>query len=630
MHVPSLLTCLGLAASVSPLALAQPLTGAGRLTDTRVERDPTGQTAPRDGQDFGGEFVTMRAELENFPLDTSFADAGVSAPPTSFTGPPGFVWPLNTIVGQSINFVRLVDLGADPIGGANGVVNATRALQIITGTAQPPGQFFFGARFRFGGQPGEPTLPLAPIPGQNARVSAELYISTIEQSFTFEPASFNGFITGRLLWGGTNDDPESSLPFGLVSTIHSLGDPAGFSTFEFRPVEYCTTREGFPIAGCVPPPGFAVGDEVPPPIANWARFAAETTSDGRLRFLLDLLDGSGEVVITDQIIFTSAFIDRVNANTSFESPGAFMLIDNIEASGPVFQLPKAPPLQCPYLDDMEWLNGGPIATQNPRWEAALSSAATVVNDGARGKVIQQVNNVSSDDNYRREMFTGLPPSSATVSNDLVVSVQVRTTGSTVRGFVISDGNAAVARVFLNSYSPTPLDFDNGVFVQINPDYDPIDEPFSSDPLANAPIIGVDVVDTNYDWQNDGVYRTLELRLSANGATRISIDGQRIYTGRSLFLNTANRLSFESENNIAGENASLRINDVTLTCDAPSCSTDFDLDDQTGFSDLNIVLTNFGANGRPTFEIPPGDADGDLLVNFADLNAVLGAYGTSCD
>jgi hypothetical protein len=639
MQIPSLLTCLGLAVSVSPLALAQPLTAAGRLTDTRVERDPTDQTAPREGQNFSGEFVTMRDELENFPLDTSFGSPGVSAPPTSFTGPPGFQWPLNNLRGQaSTNFVRLVDLSGAPVGGANGVANASRAIEIVTGTAQPPGGFFTGANLRFGGQPGEPTLPLAPTADHNARISAELYISTIDQAFSFEAtATFIGFTTGRLYWGGVRC-PESEpanctdigLPAGLIDTIHSLGDPAGFSTSTFRAVEYCTTREGFPIAGCVPPPGFAVGDEVPPPIANWSRFAAETTSDGRLRFLLDLLDGSGEVVITDQIILTSGFIDRVGANTSFESQDAFMLIDNIEAAGPVWARPKAPPLDCPYIDDMEWLFAGPLTNQNPRWDVPLSSAATVVNDGVQGQVIQQINNVNPNNIYRREISTLLLPSSATVSSDLVATVQVRTTGTTVRGFALFNGFDLAARVLFN-YRPTDsIEFDDGVYVQTNPFYQPIDDPFGSDPLANAPVIGADIVDTEYDWDNNGVYRTLEMRLSASGALRVSIDGQRIYAGAGAFLSSIDRFAFESENNAFGANAQLRINDVTLTCDAPSCAADFNLDDIVDFADLNTVLTNFGIVGILPPEYFLGNANGDGAVDFADLNAVLSAFGTTCD
>ena len=99
---------------------------------------------------------------------------------------------------------------------------------------------------------------------------------------------------------------------------------------------YSRAAHGAPIPGCVPHPGFQIGDLVPPPIGSWSRFAAETTSDGRAIFLLDLLDGSPEAVIYDNTILTNGFIDRVGTNTSFESQDAFLLMDNIEASGALF------------------------------------------------------------------------------------------------------------------------------------------------------------------------------------------------------------------------------------------------------------------------------------------------------
>lgn len=607
------------------------------LTDLRVERAPVSQTSPRDN-DIGGEFVTVRDELENFPLDTSFGGAGVWAPTTSFTGPPGFVWPLNNLRGQSsTNFVRLVDLSGAPVGGANGVVNATRAIEIVTGVAQPPGGFFTGANLRFGGQTGEPTLVLAPTADNNARISAEYYLSTIEQLFTFESAAvFIGYTTGRLMWGGVcnevfpGDCTSIGIPVGFNPHILSLGVTCtGFSTCEFGFARYCVDVQGNTIPGCVPPHGLAVGDLVTPPTGEWCKFVCETTQDGRLRFFLDFLNGAGEVLIVDQGIFTTGFIDRVGSNTSFEVQDAFALIDNIEASGQIFPRPKAPPLDCPYLDDMEWLNTGPLRNQNPRWNAELSSGATVIIDGARGRVISQNNNVSSDNRYRREISTFLEPSSATLSNDLVATVQVRTTGSTVRGFALYNNTNLAARVLLGRET-LAMPYEPSVYAQTNPFYDPIDDPFGNDPLDNAPVIGADIADTQYDWDNNGVYRTIEMRLSANGVLRVSIDGQRIYTGAGAFASAIDRFAFESENNEFGSGSTLRIHDVTLACDAPSCAADFNLDHVVDFADLNTVLTNFGIVSI----VPPqyflGNTNGDDSIDFADLNAVLSAFGTTCE
>jgi hypothetical protein len=637
--VSSFVLAAGLAAAVASPALADPPIPAGDRADPRTERAPIDLATPRDGVNFNGEFVTMRDELENFPLNTNLGGSGVSAAPASFTGPPGFLWPLNNLRGQADGatsgniWARVVDLSTSPVGGPNGVINASKALRIQTAAAQAPGGFFTGANLRFGGQTGEPTLPLAPSADNAARISAEYYISTIDQLFTFEAVSiFSGFTTGRIMWGGvcTEDVPgdctDIGVPIGLNPHILSLGVTCtGFSTCEFGFARYCVDVQGNTIPGCVPPPGLAIGDLVSPPTGEWCRFACETTQDGRLRFFLDLYNGFGEVQIVDQGIFSTALIDRVSANTSFEAQDAFLLVDNIEASGHVLAFPEPPPLECPYCDDIEWLNIGPVYAQE-RWTAALTSSAAVVSDGAQGRVIRQTNNVSSDNYYRREVSTELPPASATLANDLIATVKARTTGGAVRGFALFDDSNLAARVYFGR-DTIDAPYEPSAYVQTNPFFDPIDDPAGNDPLANNPVIGADMIDTGYDWIV-GVYRTLELRLSANGVLRVSIDGQRIYTGPGAFANTINTFAFESENNSSGVNAQLRIDDVTLTCDAPSCAADFDLDDAITFTDLNAVLSNFGQTGLVGFNA--GDADGDGAIDFADLNAVLSAFGMSCD
>jgi hypothetical protein len=288
-----------------------------------------------------------------------------------------------------------------------------------------------------------------------------------------------------------------------------------------------------------------------------------------------------------------------------------------------------PPLDCPYLDDIEWLPLQLVRGQSTRWIAEPSAAPRVVSDGSQGRVIRQFNEVASDNRFRWGFATYLPASNATASNDLVATVKVATTEATVRGFALFNEDNVAARVFFgrDEGSAAPGWFTPRVYAQINPEYNPIDA-FGEDPYLNIPVIGADVANTEYDWQANGVYRTLELRLSANGALRVLIDGQRIYAGAGAFSSSIDALVFESENNALGFGAALRIDDVTLTCDAPSCAADFDFDDTVTFADLNAVLSNFGATGLTGFN--PGDADGDGAVNFLDLNTVLGAFGTACD
>ncbi len=60
---------------------------------------------------------------------------------------------------------------------------------------------------------------------------------------------------------------------------------------------------------------------------------------------------------------------------------------------------------------------------------------------------------------------------------------------------------------------------------------------------------------------------------------------------------------------------------------PDCPGDVNGDDIVDFADLNLVLGNWGTAG-PVGDVVPTLGDG--AVNFDDLNAVIGGWGDSCD
>jgi hypothetical protein len=64
--------------------------------------------------------------------------------------------------------------------------------------------------------------------------------------------------------------------------------------------------------------------------------------------------------------------------------------------------------------------------------------------------------------------------------------------------------------------------------------------------------------------------------------------------------------------------------ATLPAPASDLPGDLNGDGVVNFTDLNIVLGAFGSSGVPG--MTPGDADGDGVVNFTDLNIVLGNFG----
>jgi hypothetical protein len=70
-------------------------------------------------------------------------------------------------------------------------------------------------------------------------------------------------------------------------------------------------------------------------------------------------------------------------------------------------------------------------------------------------------------------------------------------------------------------------------------------------------------------------------------------------------------------------------DVSFEVVAPqgcSLTADTNGDNVVNFTDLNAVLGAFGQTGPGN----PADVNGDEVVNFSDLNAVLGEFGADCN
>lgn len=60
-----------------------------------------------------------------------------------------------------------------------------------------------------------------------------------------------------------------------------------------------------------------------------------------------------------------------------------------------------------------------------------------------------------------------------------------------------------------------------------------------------------------------------------------------------------------------------------------CPGDTNGDGVTNFAELNAVLSAFGQVNTPPAPLSPGDINGDGVVNFADLNLVLSRFGQAC-
>lgn len=73
-------------------------------------------------------------------------------------------------------------------------------------------------------------------------------------------------------------------------------------------------------------------------------------------------------------------------------------------------------------------------------------------------------------------------------------------------------------------------------------------------------------------------------------------------------------------------SALYVDNFSVTTGDVDCPGDTNGDLVVDFADFNAVLSTFGQSGPGL----PGDVNGDDTVNFEDLNIVLGNFGTNCN
>jgi len=69
---------------------------------------------------------------------------------------------------------------------------------------------------------------------------------------------------------------------------------------------------------------------------------------------------------------------------------------------------------------------------------------------------------------------------------------------------------------------------------------------------------------------------------------------------------------------------LRVDAETCVDGSPDCPGDVNGSLSVDLADLNLVLASFGQT------TDQGDTNGDGVVDLADLNTVLGAFGNTCE
>lgn len=585
---------LCLSASLARAQDAVSLTDPGGLTGSLViERG------------LGWADVSMSDGFDHFGLGP-FSDAvPLAAPPTSFSGPANFRWGANRLTGRT----------AVPAGSIATAPSGSRAVRLRTTVAADPGQFLVGVRHEW------PALMRAAV-GVHARVGADLYVTTLDQLYSFEPGSaIEGAVAARMIWGGQcaafnleNIDCAEVAPGGAIGVFLFLSECLiGWcdGVYQYWPGRYCTNREGTVDPACTPPPFADPGDMAQPVVNAWFRLGFELTEDGRRLHTVDFFDGTGEhaFALESSPFGFATTISRLWFNSSYEVLGADLFLDNVHATGQgIPMMAGQPALACPYENSLDYLPTGNVQATQTLLSSVNATGFPVVrvaqhSGDAPGNLSLVLNSAPLDETPRLGARAAVPAAlSPTLSNDVAVAVDLRHDNGRERRVELPLGDEGLLAVALG---------------------DPL-EPM----LRVLGAQGETVLDAA--WPGDSAPHRLGVRLSASGAVRVFLDGAFVggVAGAAGVAGAVSSEAVRSVDFVTARGGLFTIDNLSVRCDAPSCATDFDFDFVTTFADLNAVLSNFGQTpGTLGF---PGDADGDGDVTFADLNATLSAFGTSCE
>ncbi|MGP1310836.1 MAG: hypothetical protein ACTS27_11620, partial [Phycisphaerales bacterium] len=583
-----LVAAVGVALSSTALAqfrAADPL-------ETRVSEARALETTPRGGMlDWAGEF-SMTDNLENFPLGRLFIDAPVSADPTAFTAPPGLIWGPNALSGQGVptnprEWTSVVDLANEPVGPAN----TSRGLRIRTDVAQNPGGFFVGIRHEW------PIL-LGVDGDTPVRLHADFFATSLGQLYTFEAVDtgLSNLISARLLWGGDCEAHELEIncvelaPAGDLNAFVFLSDCLGARCFgsQFWPARYCATRYGNAVEGCEPPPFAKIGDIVRPAVGSWFQLGYEISPEGTRSHTIDYMDGTGpHRFAIDAWFIGSPYVNRLSVNTSFEDADALLYVDNIAASGAGGVLLDQPDFDCPFLNDANYLNEGLLAGQfqdalvgSPGFPDRPTAYVVPRHNGAPGDLAIAIDPDETPGPQTGLALQAFVPIARAEEFDIDISVEVRHDNSRRREIALraSSSSSSAGTIVLSHPAQPNIQVAGGEGVQI----------------------------LDAQWPSDNEYHSLTLRVSNNGAIRVSIDGQPVGTAAGVLSRppVVNFLEFRS---VRG--GLFEIDNVAAGCGLDSCASDVNLDDVTNFADLNAVLSNFGQTG----DAVPGDTNLDGTV-----------------
>jgi hypothetical protein len=213
--------------------------------------------------------------------------------------------------------------------------------------------------------------------------------------------------------------------------------------------------------------------------------------------------------------------------------------------------------------------------------------------------------------YRQDLPAGVPPIIQAIPANVPVSpnggIDVRPGDGSV---LIATQASTVAALLLPAIQAGDDEFDVE-FISI---------PFNDQPLTGGSFTDMGVMlvagGIGYEMMRDPDTQRWVL-VEDSPFTGLPMDGP-VFAGRS-------RTDVDRDTEFDPENADTLPDDFSGNNAVIACPADVNGDGIVNFADLNAVLTSFGQTGVGL----PGDTNGDGVVNFIDLNNVLNFFGEDC-
>lgn len=397
----------------------------------------------------------------------------------------------------------------------------------------------------------------------------------------------------------------------------SYGDRGIFGwTIELRPA---SSAQG----GFILPPDQIIptGDEILPALLELAEFASEDVFFYGLREPGYVDSANGAEVVLGATIAPDATLDAAQSALRYR----------VGDSGPF----QSAPLTFGAMNEVRGtLPGGPCAQVFQYYiEIATDNGVALFPEGGASAPLTATvfdANVAFDDDFATDLGWGVgAPSDAATTGEWTRGVPNATNFQPGSG----DPNGSGAECFYTGFSPPGAidgseDIDGGATTLTSPVFDAT----QGDGDGDAALSYSRWLGSNGVPGNDYLRTFLS---NNNGATWVEVDvlfedirrweRREIRIADFMTPTSQMRVRFVAADAGSPSVAEAAVDDVRIiTLGCASVPGDTNGDGVVNFVDLNAVLSSFGSSGAPGFA--PGDVDADGDVDFADLNTVLSNFG----